>query len=462
MGRHNSYYLLVIALALSLASCSSMREAMEGHQHAVARAAGYSLSVELAAEFAAVSVPQASTPSPLVIDAVTELWVTYALLATELTSPNGFSDVDIGPMIRGKIDLALIQKLHDDMIASQVDTSDAAIRAAYERDQPFTRVEASHVFIAVSGATEAEVDSLRRFAEAIRERAAGGEDFGRLAREHSDDPTSASQGGYLGWVGRDHLMANLDAVLLEMQPGQVSETVRTSLGYHIFKVTDRESPDFESARDVYRRMYRSLRTEEMETAFTDSLVESSGLRLVPGSVHLVGRLASSPGIEGLSVAARAAVLARYRGGAFTVGDWVEAVSLGGIPAQRLYTVPDSAGLHGLLMESAQEHLLASVASRLGYTIDDDEYNSFVQAARRDLQAAARLAGFRRPDLAGDEEAIASAVESAVWNMIGNPVGGLTLDRVSLALRQNQTHQLYTDRFPAVIDQVSEIRQERSQ
>jgi hypothetical protein len=114
------------------------------------------------------------------------------------------------------------------------------------------------------------------------------------------------------------------------------------------------------------------------------------------------------------------------------------------------------------MESAQEHLLASVASRLGYTIDDDEYNSFVQAARRDLQAAARLAGFRRPDLAGDEEAIASAVESAVWNMIGNPVGGLTLDRVSLALRQNQTHQLYTDRFPAVIDQVSEIRQERSQ
>jgi hypothetical protein len=47
-------------------------------------------------------------------------------------------------------------------------------------------------------------------------------------------------------------------------------------------------------------------------------------------------------------------------------------------------------------------------------------------------------------------------------MIRNPAGGLTLDRVSLALRQNQTHQLYTDRFPAVVDQVSAIRQERSQ
>jgi hypothetical protein len=76
--------------------------------------------------------------------------------------------------------------------------------------------------------------------------------------------------------------------------------------------------------------------------------------------------------------------------------------------------------------------------------------------------AARLAGFQRPDLAGDEEAIPSAVERAVWNMIRNPAGGLTLDRVSLALRQNQTHRVYTDRFPAVVDQVSAIRQERSQ
>jgi parvulin-like peptidyl-prolyl isomerase len=462
MRRQNSTPLVVTALAASLAACSSVRDAMEGHQNAVARAAGYSLSIQKAAEFAAASVPQASTPGALVIDAVTELWTSCALLATELASPNGLSDVDVGPMIRGRVAQAMIRKLHDDMVAAKVDSSDAAMRAVYERDQPFTRVEVSHIFIAVSGTGEAEVDSLRRFAEAIRQRAASGVNFGRLAREYSQDPTSASQAGYLGWVGRDHLLANLDAVLLEMQPGEVSETVRTSLGYHIFKVTDRESPDFEAARDVYRRMYVSLRIEEIERAFLDSLIETSGLRLAPGAVGLVYRLASSPGLEQLSVASRAAVLARYRGDGFTVGDWAEAVSLGGIPAQRLYSVPDSAGLHGLLMEMAQDHLLATVASELGYAIPDDEYNGYVDAARRDLQTAARLAGFRRPDLAGDAEAIPSAVERAVWNMIRNPAGGLTLDRVSLALRQNQTHRVYTDRFPAVVDQVSAIRQERSQ
>jgi parvulin-like peptidyl-prolyl isomerase len=462
MRRQTSIPLLITALAASLAGCSSMREAMEGHQNAVARAAGYSLSIQTAAEFAAASVPQASTPSALVIDAVTELWTSYILLATELTSPNGFSDVDVGPMIRGKIAQAMVQKLHDDIVAAQVDSSDAAMRAAYERDQPFTRVETSHILIAVSAAGEAEIDSLRRFAEAIRQQAVNGEDFGRLAREYSHDPTSAHQGGYLGWVGRDHFLTTLDAVLLEMQPGEVSETVRTSLGYHIFKVTDRESPDFETARDIYGRMYLSLRIEEIETAFLDSLIETSGLRLAPGAVGLVYRLASSQGLEQLSVASRAAVLARYRGGALTVGDWAEAVSLGGIPAQRQYTVPDSAGLHGTLMEMARDHLLATVASELGYSIPDDEYNGYVDTARRDLQMAARLAGFQRPDLAGDEQAIPSAVERAVWNMIRNPAGGLTLDRVSLALRQNQTHQLYTDRFPAVVDQVSAIRQERSQ
>jgi parvulin-like peptidyl-prolyl isomerase len=462
MRRRNSIPLLITALAASLAACSSMREAMEGHQNAVARAAGYSLSIRTAAEFAAASVPQASTPGPRVIDSVAELWTSCVLLATELTSPNGFSDVDVGPMVRGKVAQAMIRKLYDDIVAANVDSSDAAMRAAYRRDQPFTHVEASHIFIAVSGAGQAEIDSLRRFAEAIRQRATGGEDFGRLAREYSQDPTSAHQGGYLGWVGREHFLATLDAVLLEMRPGEVSETVRSSLGYHIFKVTDRESPDFETAREVYRLMYLSLRIDEIETVFLDSLIETSGLRLAPGAVGLVQRLARSPGLEQLSVASRAAVLARYRGGALTVGDWAEAVSLGGKPAQRLYTVPDSVALHDFLMQMAQDHLLATVASELGYNIADDEYNGYVEAARRDLQTAARLAGFQRPILAGDEEAMPSAIERAVWNMIRNPAGGLTLDRVSLALRQNQTHQLYTDRFPVVVDQVSAIRQERSQ
>ncbi len=460
MERQNSISLLVAALAVSLASCSSMREAMEGHQNAVARAAGYTLSVATAAEFTAASAPQPSSRTLLVIDAVTELWTTCTLLATELTSPDGFSDVDVGPMIRGEIDLAMIRKLHEDMIISKIDTSDAAIRAAYERDQPFRSVEASQIFIPVSTASDAEIDSLRQLAESLQERAAGGEDFGRLAREYSQDPTSAHLGGYLGWVGQGHFLANLGEVLLGMQPGEVSETVRTSFGYHIFKVTDRESPDFETARDVYMRMYLSLRIGEMETAFLDSLVETSDLRIVPGATDLVSRLASSPGIDGLGAAIRRAELARYRGGAMTVGDWAEEVSLGGIPAQRPYTVADSAGLHSLLIEMARNHLLATVAGELGYTVTDEEYQSIVDAARSELQTAARLAGFRRPDLAGDE-AIASAVEGAVWNMIQNSIGP-TMDRVSLALRRNQTYQIYTDRFPAVVDRVTAIRQERSQ
>jgi hypothetical protein len=164
MRRHNTIRVFIATLATSLAACSSVQDAMEGHQNVVASAAGYSLTIEKAAEFAAASIPQGSTPSALVIDAVTELWTSYILLATELTSPNGFSDVDVGPMIRGKIAQAMVQKLHDDIVAAQVDSSDAAMRAAYERDQPFTRVETSHILIAVSAAGEAEIDSLRRFA----------------------------------------------------------------------------------------------------------------------------------------------------------------------------------------------------------------------------------------------------------------------------------------------------------
>ncbi len=462
MRRQNSIPLLVTALAASLAACSSVRDAMEGHQNIVASAAGFPLTIEKAAELTTARIPRSVSPTAASIDQIADLWIAYVLLATELASPDEFADLDMGPLIEGAVERTVVRQFHEAVIVAQVDSSDAALRLAYELQQPFLRVEAQQIFISTSGATEAELDSLRQLAEAIRERAVLGEDFGRLARAYSQDPTSAPQGGYLGWVARGHFLADLEAALLAMQPGEISETVRSVFGYHIFKVTDRDSPDFESARDVYRQQYVQNQVYEREVAFLDSLVEAADVRIAQGATNLVEWLARSARYRRLSTVSRAAVLARYRGGAVTVGDWVAYFIRENVSEQPYFAEFDSATVHDLLIEMTRDKLIFEVATVLGYTISEDERSNHLDAAYRDLRTVVRQAGLDRQDLIGGGETIASAVERAVSNATEFRVPAGALRRVSMPLYQKRTFQVYEDRYPAVIDRVLAIRQEQSQ
>ncbi len=449
---------IVVAAVVSLAACSSFREAMEGHQAAVARAGGYSLTIGKAAELVASSIPQSVAPDTRVVDRITDLWIGYTLLAIELASPDTFSDVDVAPIIGAAVTRTILRKLHDHVIMARVDSSDAVLRTAYEHEQPFVRVEVQHILINTTGATEAKIDSLARVAEAIRERAVAGEDFAQLARDHSQDPGSAHRGGYLGWVGHGRLLPEVEPTVLAMQPGEVSETVRSKLGYHIFKVTARESPEFESVRDYYRRVYVQRSIRELEKAYLDSVFGIRNVRVESGATNLVKRLAHSPELERLSAVRSTAVLARYRGGVLTVGEWVESVQGNAPISRQRFAVSDSATVHELLRQMVGDKLLIKVASDVGYTLSDEEYDRIVDHGHRKLEMAADQAGLRRQELLSAEDTIPSAVERAVRNADRNRGPAFALDHVWLALREGRTFQVYPDRFPAVVLEALAIRQ----
>ncbi|MGD2215966.1 MAG: peptidylprolyl isomerase [Gemmatimonadales bacterium] len=455
-----SISLVLAVFFAAFAACSSVRDAMEGHQNLVATAAGFPLTVEKAAELTAATTPRSIVPRANTVDRVVDLWISYVLLAAELASSDEFADLDVEPLIEDPVDQTILRVFHDATIATRVDVSDAALRSTYEREQPFLRVEAYQIFISTSGATGAELDSLGRLAEAIRERARAGEDFSRLARQYSQDPTSNSQGGYLGWVDRGHLLGDVDAPLLAMQPGEISETVRSAFGYHIFKVTDRDSPDFESARDDYRRIYAQRRISDLELAFMDSLAEAADLRVAQGAVDLVKRLAQSWGFRRLRTLERAAVLARYRGGEFTVDDWATAFNREAVSEQRFIARSDSATIHDLLFDMARDELIVEVAAGQGYQISEEERRSYVDAAYRDLRTLARQVGLDRHELAGGEESIATAAERAVRISIENSGQATELLRLSMPLFHKGTFRVYEDRYPAVIDRVLAVREEQ--
>lgn len=105
-------------------------------------------------------------------------------------------------------------------------------------------VAASHVLVAFAGAMRAD-PSVKRTKEEARKRAAEllgkakkGEDFGKLAEDNSDDPSAKRNKGSLGRFTRQQMVKPFADAAFSLKPGQVSELVETSFGYHVIKRTE--------------------------------------------------------------------------------------------------------------------------------------------------------------------------------------------------------------------------------
>jgi peptidyl-prolyl cis-trans isomerase D len=151
----------------------------------------------------------------------------------------------------------------------------AEVDAAYEKDKHrYTglekQVRARHVLIKVaSDADDAARHAAKAKAEAVRARAAKGEDFAKLARAQSDDTGSASQGGDLGWNKRGKMVAPFDDAQFALKAGELSNVVETRFGYHVIKVEgvrEGDVPLEEAKAEIALEQLKNARAGEMAQA----------------------------------------------------------------------------------------------------------------------------------------------------------------------------------------------------
>ena len=78
----------------------------------------------------------------------------------------------------------------------------------------------------------------------LRARIEGGEDFGELARQYSDDIGSATEGGNLGWTNPGQMVPEFEATMAGTAEGSISQPFRSKFGWHILEVKARRDKDF--------------------------------------------------------------------------------------------------------------------------------------------------------------------------------------------------------------------------
>ena len=162
-------------------------------------------------------------------------------------------------------------------VGSRVSISDEEVKGYYERhmkDGGNVQVRASHIFVAIpDGADAATVAEKQAWAKKLLERAKGGEDFAKLAKQYSDDAATRGDGGDLGMFGKDMLPKAIEEIVFSMQPGELAGPVRADRGFHVIKLISRKVGDAKPLAEVQDDIRIQLRQKEMEKQTKSYLTE---------------------------------------------------------------------------------------------------------------------------------------------------------------------------------------------
>jgi peptidyl-prolyl cis-trans isomerase SurA len=163
-------------------------------------------------------------------------------------------------------------RLLNERVRGRVNITEEDVRRVYDqrtrRANRALRFRTSHVLVSLEeGATATQIAEARELATSLH---------AELTAETFEDAIDEVGGGDLGWLRQGDLPAELEEVLLAMQPGEISEPVRGPSGFHVFLLHERERgdasvPPFEQMRDAIYQEMMGRAMERQERLFLEEL-----------------------------------------------------------------------------------------------------------------------------------------------------------------------------------------------
>lgn len=174
---------------------------------------------------------------------------------------------------QGLTEKKLWNRLHDQLMAqklvgyevrSKVSVSPGDVSEYYKtHPNQFVqgdRVHLQHILIRLSTHSEEEAKAL---ADSLLAKVQEGKPFEELAKSYSEG-AEAQDGGEMGWVEKGQLMGEIDEKVFSLQTGQVTELIRSNLGYHLFKVLERKQFSMRPIADVRGQIQDILFKEKLK------------------------------------------------------------------------------------------------------------------------------------------------------------------------------------------------------
>ena len=152
-----------------------------------------------------------------------------------------------------------------DVLKRNMTATEQEVAARYQQNiamyETPEQVRASHILLKTEGKDDAAV---KKTAEGVLAKVKAGQDFAKLAKQYSEDG-SKDNGGDLDFFGRGRMVKEFDEAAFNMKPGQISDLVKTSFGYHIIKVTDRRAKATRTLADVKGVLEDQIKSEKAQT-----------------------------------------------------------------------------------------------------------------------------------------------------------------------------------------------------
>ena len=161
-----------------------------------------------------------------------------------------------------------------------VKVSDQELRELYQKDKAQSEeVRIRHILIqtetaplksAAAGHPALPEPEARKKLQDIRERILAGADFAQMAKQYSEDTTTAASGGDMGVIQSDKVVPPIVKAAYSLEPGQVSDIISTPSGVEIIKVEDKHSKSFEEVKAALETQLRQDKAAEIIQHLVDN------------------------------------------------------------------------------------------------------------------------------------------------------------------------------------------------
>jgi len=170
-----------------------------------------------------------------------------------------------------KIKYAMIDQ---SKVASGVQVTQDDLQAYYNQHRDQYRVaeqaKVSHILIktplpgADGKVDDKGVADAQKRAEDVLKQLKAGAKFEDLAKKYSEDPGSAKEGGSLGWIGKGRTVPEFEKAAFSLPKGQISDLVKSSYGFHIIRVDDRQDAHMKTLDEVKAEIEPILKQQKAQ------------------------------------------------------------------------------------------------------------------------------------------------------------------------------------------------------